>query len=303
MKKIFKKEVIIGICVIIALVLLFSGIEFLKGINVFKPANHYFISYTNVAGLDIASPVTVNGFKVGQVLDINYEYDNPGHVSVEISLDKDLMLPLGTKALLASDLLGSASIILEMGTDKNFYNVGEKIEGVVPVGIMDNVTNDMLPKITAIMPKVDSLLTSINKIVSSPAIYASIKHLNEITTNLSETTKKLNDYVESLSPIMSNVKGVTMNFNDISADLADVSEKLKSLPIDSTMRNVNETTNNLQQLTGKINVAINDKKSTLGLLMNDTDLYDNLNGAASSLDSLFIDVKKNPKRYISIKLL
>ena len=74
MKKIFKKEVIIGICVIIALVLLFSGIEFLKGINVFKPAYHYFISYTNVAGLDIASPVTVNGFKVGQVLDINYEY-------------------------------------------------------------------------------------------------------------------------------------------------------------------------------------------------------------------------------------
>ena len=139
--------------------------------------------------------------------------------------------------------------------------------------------------------------------MSSPAIYTSIKHLNEITTNLSETTKKLNDYVGSLSPIMSNVKGVTMNFNDISADLADVSEKLKCLPIDSTMRNVNETTNNLQLLTGKINVAINDKKSTLGLLMNDTDLYDNLNGAASSLDSLFIDVKKNPKRYISIKLL
>lgn len=302
MKRIFKKEVIIGICVAVALVVLYSGIEFLKGINVFKPENHYYISYTNVAGLDIASPVTVNGFKVGQVLDIQYEYDNPGHVLVEISLDKELRLPKGTKAVLAADLLGSASVMLDMGTDKVFYEVGDKIEGAVPSGLMDNVTNEVLPQVTAIIPKVDTLLTSVNTIVSDPAIYASIRRLDEITANLSATTAKLNTFVGSLSPVVTNVDGFTSNLNDISRDLAVVSKDLKSLQLDSTMNVINSTATNLQSLTGALNTTINSKDSSLGLLMNDAQLYNSLNGAVGNLDSLFVDIKKNPKRYISIKL-
>lgn len=302
MKRIFKKEVIIGICVAVALVVLYSGIEFLKGINVFKPENHYYISYTNVAGLDIASPVTVNGFKVGQVLDIQYEYDNPGHVLVEISLDKELRLPKGTKAVLAADLLGSASVMLDMGTDKVFYEVGDKIEGAVPSGLMDNVTNEVLPQVTAIIPKVDTLLTSVNTIVSDPAIYASIRRLDEITANLSATTAKLNTFVGSLSPVVANVDGFTSNLNDISRDLAVVSKDLKSLQLDSTMNMINSTATNLQSLTGSLNTTINSKDSSLGLLMNDAQLYNSLNGAVGNLDSLFVDIKKNPKRYISIKL-
>lgn len=316
MNKFFRKEVIIGACVALALIILFCGIEFLKGINVFKPENHYFISYTNVAGLDIASPVTVNGFKVGQVLDIQYEYDNPGHVLVEISLDKELKLPKGTKAVLAADLLGTASIMLNMGTDKTFYEIGDKIEGAVPSGIMDNVTKEVLPQVTAIIPKVDTLLTSVNTIISNPAIYASIKRLDEITANLSATTAKINDIIGTLPPVVSNVEGFTANLNEISNDLASVSKDLKSLPIDSTMNNIASTSYNLQQLTGNLNntvygvnttvntlnTALNSKNSSLGLLMNDNKLYYNLNGAASSLDSLLIDIKKNPKRYISIKV-
>lgn len=323
MKKIFRKEVIIGICVAIALVVLFCGIEFLKGINVFKPENHYYISYTNVAGLDIASPVTVNGFKVGQVLDIQYEYENPGHVLVEISLDKELKLPKGTKALLAADLLGSASIMLDMGTDKSFYEIGDKIEGAVPSGLMDNVTKEVIPQVTAIIPKVDTLLTSVNTLVSSPAIYTSIKRLDEITSNLSATTAKLNAFVGSLNPVVENVDGFTANLNEISSDLAIVSNELKSIPIDSTMRNIAATSYNLQNLTGNLNTTLNGVNTTLdgvnttingintslnstnssfGLLMNDDKLYHNLNGAVTNLDSLFIDIKKNPKRYISIKV-
>lgn len=323
MKKLFRKEVIIGVCVAVALVILFCGIEFLKGINVFKPENHYYISYTNVAGLDIASPVTVNGFKVGQVLDIKYEYDNPGHVAVEISLDKELKLPKGTKAILAADLLGTASIVLDMGTDKEFYAVGSKIEGAVPSGLMDNVTKEVLPQVTAIIPKVDTLLTSVNTIVTNPAIYTSIQRLDEITANLSATTAKLNNFVGSLPPIVGNVEGFTANLNTISNDLASISKDLKSLPIDSTMNNIANTSYNLQTLTGNLNytlngvnttldgvnttvnglnTALNSKESSLGLLMNDNSLYHNLNGAVTNLDSLFIDIKKNPKRYISIKV-
>jgi phospholipid/cholesterol/gamma-HCH transport system substrate-binding protein len=302
MKKILKKEVVIGICAIIASIILFSGIEFLKGINVFKPENRYYISYTNVAGLDIASPVTINGFKIGQVLDIEYEYNNPGYVLVEISLNKDLKLPLGTKAILSPDLLGAASIALEMGSGDGFYSYDDRIEGVNPSYLMDNINKDIIPSITAIIPKVDTLLTSVNRIIGDPAISTSVKRLDDITSNLSSITTELNSLMKSLPPVVRNIDGLTSNLNKISEDLAMVSDDLKSMPIDSTLNCVNNTSKNLETITNDLKKSINSNESTLGLLMKDNSLYNNLNGAALNLDSLLIDVKKNPKRYISIKL-
>ena len=107
-----KKEIIIGLCVLIALGVLYFGVEFLKGVNVFKPSNAYTASYTNVAGLQVSAPVTINGLKVGQVSSIEYEYDNPGHVKVAFSLDKALQVPAGSKAVIEQDLLGTASVVL-----------------------------------------------------------------------------------------------------------------------------------------------------------------------------------------------
>lgn len=96
----YSKELIIGLSVLIAALVLFFGINYLKGINLFKAANYYYVSYTNVNGLTVSAPVTINGFKVGQVRDITYEYDNPGHILVEISLDKQLRVPEGAGRLL-----------------------------------------------------------------------------------------------------------------------------------------------------------------------------------------------------------
>ena len=302
MKKIFRKEVIIGICAILSLIILFSGIEFLKGINVFKPSNTYYITYNNVAGLGIASPVTVNGFKVGQVLDIQYEYNNPGHVLVEISMDKGIRIPQNSKAILSSNMMGEASISIEMSAENTYYNIGDRIHGITPNGLLDNVSQEILPSFAKIIPKVDSLLTSINKIVSNPAIHSSVNKLNEITTNLSETTAKLNSLVGTLPPTVNNINGVTSNLNKITSDLAIVSEELKNANIDSTLGNLNKTTQNLQDITSNINNAINSNESSLGLLVKDNNLYNNINGAASNLDSLLFDMRNKPKRYFSIKL-
>ena len=114
MKKIFRKEVIIGICVLVALAILILGIDFLKGVNVFKPTNYYYASFENVEGLAVSSPVMLNGFKVGQVREMEYEFDNPGHVLVEMSLDSRLKVPQGSKAVLGTDILGTASIVLHL---------------------------------------------------------------------------------------------------------------------------------------------------------------------------------------------
>lgn len=299
MKKIFRKEVIIGLSAVVALVILFVGIDFLKGVNVFKASNYYYVTYTDVQGLAISAPVTINGYKVGQVREISYQYDNPGHVKVEIALDRELKLPKGTRAVLSSDLLGTASIALELADSKDFYDVGDELQGFVPKGMMDNVANNLMPSVQAIFPKVDTLLTGINALVADPAIASSVKRLDAITSNLEVATRQLNAIMATLPPITHDVKSITGNVSVASAELTQLTGKMNSLPIDSLMNELQKTAANLHELTRQLN----NPNSTLGLLMNDPALYNNINKTVRSLDSLFIDIKANPKRYISIKLL
>lgn len=294
-----KKLVIIGASALLALVILYFGIEFLKGANIFQPSNFYYVNYNNVSGLTVSAPVTVNGFKVGMVKDIRYDYDNPGNVIVELELDDELKVPQGTKALLTTDMLGTASITLEMGQSDKLHNAGDKLIGEVPAGLMDNISNNMLPAFSGVMGKVDSLLTTLNTLVGDPAMLASVQRLNGITANLEATTMRLAELTRSLAPTMANVDEISTNLSSISSDLAEVSAQLKELPIDSTMNNVYAVTQNIKTLTDKIN----NPDSSVGLLLNDDGLYNSLNNAVGSLDSLLIDIKKNPKRYISIKLL
>ena len=294
-----RKEITISICVILSLCILFLGIDFLKGVNVFKPSNYYTASYTNVNGLAVSAPVTINGYKIGLVRSIEYLYDNPGHVGVEFSLDKELKLPVGSKAVIVCDMLGTATVQLILTDNKEFHNVGDEIIGETASGLMDNISNDLMPGVANIFPKIDSLLTSINKLVSDPALEASVKRLDAITANLQATIVSLDKASKSLPKVMTNIEGVTDNVNTITGNFAVLSEELKNAPIDSTLMNIQQTTENLRLLTEELN----NPNSSLGLLMNDPQLYNNLNNTVKSLDSLFIDIKKNPKRYISIKLL
>ena len=294
-----KKEVLIGLCAVMALAVLYFGIEFLKGVNIFKPANYYYASYTDVAGLQKSAPVTVNGFKVGQVREISYEYDNPGHVRVELSLDRELRLPVGTKAVIEQDLLGTSTVVLHMGSSKDFHEVGNRLEGETAQGLMGSVSEQLMPSVIAIFPKIDSLVTALNTLVRDPALSSSVKRLDDITLSLNSTMKQLNATARQLDPVMKNVNGITGNVNTITADLTQVSGKLAELPVDSLMNNIMVLSGNLRALSEQLD----NPESTIGALTHDRALYNNLNNAAASLDSLLIDVKKNPKRYISIKLL
>ncbi len=299
MKKIFSKEVIIGLIIIFALAILFIGIDFLKGVNVFKASNYYYVTYTDVNGLAVSAPVTVNGFTVGQVRDISYEYDNPGHIKVEISLDQQLQIPENTEAILSTDLLGTASIALQLGNSKTMHKVGDELDGKIPVGMMDAVSKDVLPAFTQIAGKIDTLLTNLNTLTGDPALLASVQRLDQITADLAQTTTSLNSMMRSLAPATNDIRKMTGNFANASDNINQLTGNLNNLPLDSLMNTLEATTQNLKALTEQLN----DKNSSLGLLMNDPALYNNLNATVTSLDSLFIDIKKSPKRYINIKLL
>lgn len=298
MKSALKKELTIGALVIVALAVLFFGIDFLKGVNVFKAANYYYVEYTDVEGLAISAPVNLNGFKVGQVREISYEYDNPGHVKVELSLDKQLQLPKGTQAVLSADILGTATITLKPGTSAEKCKVGDMLEGVTDKGLMAGVGN-MMPSIEGIFPKIDTLLTNLNAITADPALTASVKRLDDITGNLELTTRRLSALMASLPAVVGDVKNITSNIDSISGDVAVLSSQLRDLPVDSLTADLAATVANLHALSEELK----NPDGSLGLLMRDPALYQNLNSTVSSLDSLFVDIKRNPKRYISIKLL
>lgn len=301
MKKLFSKEMIIGASVLLSLLILFFGIDYLKGINVFKSANYYSSSYTNVAGLAQSAPVTLNGFKVGLVRDIRYEYDNPGHVLVEFSLDKELKLPIGSKAAIITDMLGTSTVELRMATGDQYYEVGSRIEGITPGGMMDKVSNEMLPSLMTIAPHIDSLIVALTAVATDPALVNSIKRLDNIMANLETSTGHLNEamrgvpaLVNSTNSTMANAVTISENLNKISASLAELSEDLKDMPLDSTMRNINRITAHLDLATEQLNST----NSTLGLLLNDPSLYNNISNSTAHLDSILIDLKKQPKRYI-----
>ena len=295
-----KKEILVGLTVALALVLLFVGINFLKGVNVFKAANYYYATYTDVAGLSTSAPVTINGFKVGQVRSVEYQYDNPGHVVVEFSVDKALRIPQGSQAVITTDLLGTATIALRMGADRSaFYSVGDTVATGVDAGLMSAVGNDVMPAVSAIIPKIDSLITGLNTLVSDPALSASVRRMDNITADLGASVQSLRTVMAAMEPVSRNVTSITANVDTISGNLSTVSGELAAAPVDSIMGELNRTVANLEQLTA----ALNNPDSSIGRLTSDPELYNNINSTVMSLDSLFVDIKRNPKRYISIKLL
>lgn len=301
MKKLFSKELIIGATVLIGLLFLFFGINYLKGINIFKSANYYYVSYTNVAGLSKSAPVTLNGFKVGLVREIDYEYDNPGHILVELSLDKQLRIPVGTKADIVTDMLGTSSVELRMADSADFYEIGARLEGSTEGGMVEKLSNELMPSVMTIAPHLDSLVTALTAVAGDPALVNSVRSLDRVMSNLESATTRLDVamkgvpvLVNAANGTMANVRVISENLTQISAALAVLSEDLKDMPLDSTMRNLNRITANLDKATEQLNST----NSTLGLMLNDPSLYYNLTNSAADVDSLLRDIKKQPKRYI-----
>ena len=300
MKKLFRKEFVIGLSVIVALLILFIGIEYLKGINLFKPGNFYVAKYENVAGLEIAAPVTVDGYKVGQVREINFNYEHPGKIDVLLALNKSLRIPEDSKAIIGSGLLNGAFVEIKLGKSKKMLEVGGEIQGSMTPDMMKSLSEGLLPTVESILPKVDSLLLNLNKLVADPALAKSIQSLDGITQNIYLASGRLNALMNREVPsILGNASHVATNLDTITRNLSALSEQLGNLPVASTMQNVNDITSNLARFSDQLN----NSKSSLGRIMNDPELYERINKVTTDIDSLILDIQKNPKRYISIKLL
>ncbi len=298
--KFWNKNVKIALTVLTGLVLLYWGVNYLKGINLLTPANRFYTEVDNTEGLLQAAPVTVDGFQVGQVKEITYDYKKH-KITVMMAMDKDMTIPEGTTVNMVSGLLGGTSLELSLG-DGPALESGSYIPTTKLPGLMDNVTENVMPMVNQVMPKVDSIMANVNALTGDPALAAALARLDGITRQLQisaqQLTTLMNGLNRSVPGVMNNVNGITNNLTGATSNLTDLSTSLKELPIDETMNKLNTTLANLEKLSEQLN----DKNSTLGKVMNDRELYDNANHAIASLDSLLTDIKAHPKRYINVKV-
>lgn len=290
---IMKKEFTIGIAAIAALLILFIGINYLKGINMFKSESYYYVDYTNVNGLALSSPVYTNGFKVGLVRDIQYNFNKPGHIIVGIEMDDNIKIPQGSKAELITEMLGTVKMNLIMNYDEeNTIAPGDTIEGYANNGIMAKAEEELLPQMEKMMPKLDSILSSLNKILADPALGNTIKNAEKLTASLSQTSNHL-------EKLMSNdIPALTSNVTTITEDLKVISGNLKGIDYAETFNKIDQTLKNVYALTDKLN----NKDNTIGLLLNDPELYNNLNATSANAASLLKDLQEHPKRYVHFSL-
>lgn len=285
------KEIKIALVAIVGILILYFGINFLKGMNLFSTNNTYFITFDDIQGLGASTPIYADGYKVGTVDGLEYDYKENGPIKVKVDIIKDLRIPQGSKAEIVKDLMGNLQVNLLLANNpRERVEPGGIIPGTVNGGMMDKAAS-LVPVVEKMLPKLDSILTSVNALLADPALAASLHNVETITSNLTVSTRELNTLMAGLNKqvpgMIGKANGVLDNTNRLTANLA-------SLDVQGTLNKVNQTLESAHQFTEKLN----SNQGSLGLLMNDTKLYDNLTSTMGHADSLVIDLKAHPKRYV-----
>lgn len=269
---------------------------------VFSTDKVYYASFQNINGLSSSNPIYADGYQVGNVKQIIYDYNKSGRVLVEFQVDNDLRIPKGSSAEIVSDLMGNIKMNLLLANNpRERVEPGDTIQGNLDAGLMGSVQS-LVPAVAAMLPKVDSILSSVNMLLADPAIRASLHNIQTISSNLAVTSAGLNRLVAEANGKVPGIlskadyamgkAGSTLNNADrLSANLAE-------LDVAQTLAKVDRTLDNVESVTRQLNSP----NGSLGLLMRDPGLYNNMNNTVRSADSLLTDLKKHPKRYVHFSL-
>lgn len=293
--KALTKEVKIALVTIVGVVILFFGMNFLKGLNLFSSTDDYFIEFKDISGLSSSSPIYADGYQVGTVKDVIYDYTNTNPTKVVVAIDKAMRIPEGSSAEIVSDMMGNVKVNLLLANNpRSRIMPGQTIRGDVNNGAMGQLSA-MIPAVEAMLPKLDSILASVNALLADPALAQTLHNVETVTQNLTNSSAELNKLMATMNhgvpTMMTKANRVLDNADVLTANLA-------SLDLASTKQQVDNTIASVQQLTNRLN----SNDGTLGLLMNDPSLYNNLTSTMRDADSLLVNLRQHPKRYVHFSL-
>lgn len=307
-----KTEFRIGLLVTVAIAFLILGYNFLRGRGFFSNEDQYYVYYDNVSGLQKSAMVTFEGVQVGKVIGIALQDDRRIKVTIGMT-DKTFPIPAGSKAQLNSDnlLAGTKNITLILGESNKNLRPGDTLEAIGSAGMFDNISAEMGPLVKSLhhtIGTVDTLIKSVNMIINTQArahLESSFNSLDEALVELAALSKSLNQQTGNLNAVMNNLNSVSGNLaannEQVSAILNNAetaTAKISNAKIQESFDNIEAATKGLQQTLHRIETS----DGSMGLLIRDRQLYDNLNRSLSALDTLLTDVKKRPSRYINVSV-
>lgn len=300
----FTKEIKIGFLAIIGIMMSVFSYNYLKGINLFDKSRKFTISYEKVDGLSISNPVTMNGFKIGKVQKINFNPNNTRELLVDILIDNDVVFPKTSVAeLYETGLIGgkAIAIIPDYENDSTIAFDGDQLKGVIKPGLTELV-NQILPQvqlqIEAVMKNAEIVFKNINTLFDEDTkqeLRSSIEDFSNLTKSLSETSNEISSLITNNSD---NISFAISDFKKASNNIKSISESISSKEVSEISSNLNTLVNNLNS----ISKSLKESEGTVGQLINDKSIYNNLENATEKLNILIEDIKLNPDRYINFSV-
>jgi phospholipid/cholesterol/gamma-HCH transport system substrate-binding protein len=301
-------ETKVGVLTIVALTLLILGFNFLKGKDILKKRKKIYAVFHDLGSLAKSNEVKINGYVIGSVYEIKAQDKDLSGLVATINLTEDVNIPRDSKALISTPLVGGSYIVIEKGKDPVMLKPGDTLTTRVDVGILDDVKAQLTPTLTKVRTTLDSLNTilgSINGAFNNEAK----NNLQQTIANLNRASNSLNGLLDNqtsaLAKALNNAAAITEsiknNTEDVTATIKNArtaSDKLAAISLQPTIDSLNSVIATMKAVTNKLN----SNEGTLGALMNDKKLYNQINNAILSAEILLDDLRTHPKRYVNLSI-
>ncbi len=313
----YSKYVKLGFLIVVSMVILFWGLSYLKGNDIFKRSNYYFVVYDRIDGLLESNKVTMNGYQIGQVKSIAFDPAKTGNLIVTLMVDASFQIPVNSVAqIISSDIMGTRSIKMGLSNEDTFYETNDTIPGAIESDLKEQVSMQVLPiknKAEQLLSTIDSAITVLTVIFNEDAqenLSESFKNINKTIENAEKITGDLAEIMASekagIQQTLSNIEELTNFLNNNTTELQNViknlssfSDTLAQLQVTPIISNISMASNQLLNIMEKLN----SDENTVGLLLNDDRLYFEITELSQNLSSLLKDVQENPKRYVQFSAM
>lgn len=294
-KRLTRQTVKIGFFTLLAIVLLYLGITYLKGLTISARSKTYYVAMNDVTGINVATRVFVNGYKVGSVRKLDYDYRNNGETILTLTLDPGIKLPQGTQVQVAQTLFSGALVNLILPDVETGAYLNAK--DTIPMSTrqsaksLEQLQSEFVPRISATLSRMDSVLLQANAILSNPNIEPTLAEVRQSAQHINASSAQLHQSLRSLPTIMGRI-------DHTSANVESFASRLDSLRLQETISNLESTSRELKSFTQRLNQS----NGTVGRLLNEDGLYNRIDSVTTSLDALIRDIKANPKKYVKLSL-
>lgn len=294
-KRLTRQTVKIGFFTLLAIVLLYLGITYLKGLTISARSKTYYVAMNDVTGINVATRVFVNGYKVGSVRKLDYDYRNNGETILTLTLDPGIKLPQGTQVQVAQTLFSGALVNLILPDVETGAYLNAK--DTIPMSTrqsaksLEQLQSEFVPRISATLSRMDSVLLQANAILSNPNIEPTLAEVRQSAQHINASSAQLQRSLSSLPVIMERI-------DHTSSDVESFASRLDSLQLQETIANLESTSRELKSFTQRLNQS----NGTVGRLLNEDGLYNRIDSVTTSLDALIRDIKANPKKYVKLSL-